>query len=179
MATLRLSFHHDRKISPAWWRGGGTRRPLSLYLPSRTKLWCTLQLKRQIYFPYFYSTPFLYSVFVHDYFFGRKGDIWKPPPRPFQLSSTLNPRQAAACDGRRLHMRCPEGTKVSHAKESSTSFQECWHTDSMLYYTMLGRIGDYSNYSTYSTTNLSIDIVGNRLLNGRKNLSCRLQVGYQ
>ncbi len=38
-------------------------RPLSLYVPSRTKLWCTLQLRGQIRspWPYFYSTP-MYSV---------------------------------------------------------------------------------------------------------------------
>ncbi len=37
--------------------GGGNARPLSLNLPSRTKLWCTLQLRGQIHSPYFYSTP--------------------------------------------------------------------------------------------------------------------------
>ncbi len=31
--------------------------PLSIYLPSRTKLWCTLQLRGQINSHYFYSTP--------------------------------------------------------------------------------------------------------------------------
>jgi len=31
--------------------------PLSLYRPSRTKLYCTLQLRGQIHSPYFYSTP--------------------------------------------------------------------------------------------------------------------------
>ncbi len=113
--------------------------------------------------PLFLLYPCMYSVFELDIFFGRKGDIWKPPSRPFQLSSTLNPRQAAACDGRRLHLRCPEGTKVSHAYELCTSFQECWHTY-IISYTKLGRIGDYS---TYSTTNLSIDKVGNRLSNGK------------
>ncbi len=33
----------------------------SLYLPSRTKLWCTLQLRGQIHSLYFFSTP-MYSV---------------------------------------------------------------------------------------------------------------------
>ncbi len=37
--------------------GGVHAHPLSLYLPSRTELWCTLQLRGQIHFPYFYSTP--------------------------------------------------------------------------------------------------------------------------
>ncbi len=39
-----------------WWGGGGARPPLSLYLPSRTKLWCILQLRGQMHSPYFCST---------------------------------------------------------------------------------------------------------------------------
>jgi hypothetical protein len=38
MATFCRIFHHDSKIIPVW----------SLYLPSRAKLWCTLQLRGQI-----------------------------------------------------------------------------------------------------------------------------------
>ncbi len=34
--------HHDGKISPGWWCGGVHAQPLSLYLPSSTKLWCTV-----------------------------------------------------------------------------------------------------------------------------------------
>ncbi len=37
--------------------GGCVRPPLSLYLPSRTKLWCTLMLRGQVHSSYFYSTP--------------------------------------------------------------------------------------------------------------------------
>jgi hypothetical protein len=37
--------------------GGMHAHPLSLYLPSRTKLWCTLQRRGRIHSPYFYSTP--------------------------------------------------------------------------------------------------------------------------
>ncbi len=37
--------------------GGGARPHPYTILPSRTKLQCTLQLRRQIHFPYFYSTP--------------------------------------------------------------------------------------------------------------------------
>ncbi len=37
---------------------GGTRPPLSLYLPSRAKLWCTLQLRGQKHSSYFSSTLF-------------------------------------------------------------------------------------------------------------------------
>ncbi len=35
---------------------------LLLYLPSPTKLWCTLQLRGQIPFPYFFSTPYTYVL---------------------------------------------------------------------------------------------------------------------
>ncbi len=51
----RRTFHRDGKISPAWCgRGGGVHAlPLSLCLPSRAKLWCTLQLRGQIRSPYF------------------------------------------------------------------------------------------------------------------------------
>jgi hypothetical protein len=49
--------HHDGKISPELVGGGGHAHPLSLYLPSRTKLCCKLQLKGQIHSPSFYSTP--------------------------------------------------------------------------------------------------------------------------
>jgi hypothetical protein len=58
MATFwRRTFHHDGKISPAVRMGGGVyAHPLSLFLPSRTKLWSTLQLRGQIHSLYFYST---------------------------------------------------------------------------------------------------------------------------
>jgi hypothetical protein len=51
IATFRRTFHHDGKISPA--------QSLSLYLPSRTKLGCTVQLRRQVHSPYFYSTLYV------------------------------------------------------------------------------------------------------------------------
>ncbi len=48
---------------PSWWKNqpslvrvGAHAHPLSLYPPSRAKLWCTLQLKGQILSPYFSST---------------------------------------------------------------------------------------------------------------------------
>jgi hypothetical protein len=41
MATFWHTFHHDGKLSPA--RCGWGVLPLSLYLPSQAKLWCTLQ----------------------------------------------------------------------------------------------------------------------------------------
>jgi len=49
------------KISPGWWGWLVHAHPLSLYLPSRTKLQCTLQLRGQIHSLYFYSTP-IYSI---------------------------------------------------------------------------------------------------------------------
>ncbi len=59
MATFWRIFHQDGKSSPAWWGWGVHALPLSLYLPSRTKMWCTLQLRGKIHVhsPYFYSTP--------------------------------------------------------------------------------------------------------------------------
>ncbi len=45
------------KIAQPGEGGQGRRHPLALYLPSRTKLWCTLQLRGQIHSPYFYYTP--------------------------------------------------------------------------------------------------------------------------
>jgi hypothetical protein len=40
--------------------GGVHAQHFSLYLPSSTKLWCTLQLRGQIHSPYF--SPHMYSV---------------------------------------------------------------------------------------------------------------------
>ncbi len=57
MATFWSTFHHDDKICPTWWGWRVYVLPLSLYLQSRAKLWCTLQLRGQIHFPYFSSTP--------------------------------------------------------------------------------------------------------------------------
>jgi hypothetical protein len=49
---------HDEKISPAWCGWGVHALPLSLYLPSIAKLWCTLQLRGQVHYYYFSSTLF-------------------------------------------------------------------------------------------------------------------------
>ncbi len=61
VATFWRTFHHDGKISPAWWGGGGARPPhISLCLPSQAKLWCsvgTLQLRGQILYTLPISTP--------------------------------------------------------------------------------------------------------------------------
>jgi hypothetical protein len=57
VTTFWRTFHHDGKMSPGWWGWGVHEHPLSLYLPSRTKLWCTLQLRGKIHSTYFYSTP--------------------------------------------------------------------------------------------------------------------------
>ncbi len=45
------TFHHDGKLTQAG-KGGGYAHPLSLYLPSRTKLQCMIQLSRQIQSPF-------------------------------------------------------------------------------------------------------------------------------
>jgi hypothetical protein len=45
------------KLAHAGEGGGMHFHPLSVYLPSLTKLWCTLQLRGQIHSPDFYSTP--------------------------------------------------------------------------------------------------------------------------
>ncbi len=46
-----------KSAQPAWWGRGVHAHLLSLYLPSRTMLWCMLQLRGQIHSPYLYSTP--------------------------------------------------------------------------------------------------------------------------
>ncbi len=62
-AAFWRTFHHDGKMSP-----------LSLYLPSRIKLQCTLQLRGQIHSHYFISTT-MSEVDPHP-----------PPPRPPHLT---------------------------------------------------------------------------------------------
>ncbi len=54
--TFWRSFIMMEKLSQNWWGWGVHTHPLSLYLPSRTKLWCMLQLRGQIHSPSFYST---------------------------------------------------------------------------------------------------------------------------
>ncbi len=49
------TFHHDSKFSPA--ENGVHALPISLYLPSRAKLWCTLQPRGQLHSSYFSSAP--------------------------------------------------------------------------------------------------------------------------
>ncbi len=63
IATFWRIFRHDGKIRPAWWSWGVHALPLSLYLPSPEKWWCTLQLRGQIYvLPLFLIYPYMYSV---------------------------------------------------------------------------------------------------------------------
>ncbi len=61
MAAFWRTFHQYGKISPGWWGRVVHAHLISLYLPSRTKLLCMLQLRGQIHSPYFISTP-MYSV---------------------------------------------------------------------------------------------------------------------
>ncbi len=63
MATFWRTFHHDGKFSPGWWGCVVHALPLSLYLPSQAKLWCTLQLRGQIRSSYLSSTLFLLYPF--------------------------------------------------------------------------------------------------------------------
>jgi hypothetical protein len=42
--------------------GGARPSPITIYLPSRTKLWCTLKLRGQIYSPLFLLYPYMLSV---------------------------------------------------------------------------------------------------------------------
>jgi hypothetical protein len=56
LSTFWRAFHHDGKINPGWCGWGVHAHPLLLYLKSRTKLQCMLQLSRQIHSTYFYST---------------------------------------------------------------------------------------------------------------------------
>ncbi len=65
VATRPLSGIHsisDGKIGPGWWGWEVHAHPLSLSLPSRTKLQCTLQLRgRYMHSSYFVSIP-MYSA---------------------------------------------------------------------------------------------------------------------
>ncbi len=54
-AAFWCIFHHDGKISPGWKGWGVHAHPLSLQLPSRTNLQCTLQLNGQIHSSCFIS----------------------------------------------------------------------------------------------------------------------------
>jgi hypothetical protein len=51
--TFRLIMEKLALVGEGGEEGGGHAHPLSLYLPSRTKLRCTLQLRGQIHSPYF------------------------------------------------------------------------------------------------------------------------------
>jgi hypothetical protein len=61
------TFHHDGKISPSWWWWGAHAHPFSLYLPSRTELWFTLQLRGQILYTPPISTLPLYVLCSSSY----------------------------------------------------------------------------------------------------------------
>ncbi len=65
MAAFWRTVHEHGKISPAWWGWGVDALPCSLYLPSRAKLWCTLQLRGKIHPPLFLFYPYMYSVVTH------------------------------------------------------------------------------------------------------------------
>ncbi len=60
VATLWRTFHHDGKISPAWWGWGEHSLPLSLYLLSRVV--GTLLPRGQIHSSIFLLYPYMHSV---------------------------------------------------------------------------------------------------------------------
>ncbi len=62
MADFGRTFHHDGKICSGWWGWGVYAHPLSLYLPSHTKLQCTYQLRGHIHTPSISSLFYMYSV---------------------------------------------------------------------------------------------------------------------
>ncbi len=60
------AFHHDGKISPGGWGWRVRSHPLSLYLPSRTKVQFTLQQRGQVYPPYFISTLYVLCACISE-----------------------------------------------------------------------------------------------------------------
>jgi hypothetical protein len=94
MATFLRTFHNDGKLVQPGEGGAVQAHPLSLYLPSCTKLCCTLQLSRQIHFPYFFSTPIctLWSQLassLHRKWIAESLDklfYFLPPPPPSQTT---------------------------------------------------------------------------------------------
>ncbi len=68
-ASFWRTFHHNGKLSPAWWGwGGGVHAdPLSLYLPSHTIVWCTLPLRGHAdTLPLFLLHPYMNSVGIQQ-----------------------------------------------------------------------------------------------------------------
>ncbi len=93
IADFWRTFHHDGKISPGWWGWGLLAHHFSLYLPSRTKLHCTLQRRGQI-LPLIHLYPYMYSVVCPwGYPFGQPSNTPPPPPTmlcdPFPLPSAF------------------------------------------------------------------------------------------
>jgi hypothetical protein len=98
MATFWRTFHHHDKNQPSLVRvlGGACPPPFTL-LPSQAKLWCTLQLRGQIYSPYFSSIPIctlwcrsqmhiLYPVYIQPYVRSLRGPPFSPHVRELHLS---------------------------------------------------------------------------------------------
>ncbi len=57
MSTFWRTFHHDGKISPAWWGWGGARPPSLTPSTITSKVVVYIQLRGQIHSLYFFSTP--------------------------------------------------------------------------------------------------------------------------
>jgi hypothetical protein len=66
-AAFWRTFLHDGKISPGWWAWGVHAHPLSLYLPSRTTLQCTVRSSWEgRYTPSISSQPLCRLLCVHN-----------------------------------------------------------------------------------------------------------------
>jgi hypothetical protein len=68
--------HFLAYIPPQGGWGGARPHPLSLYLPSRTKLWCTIQLREGRYTPPISPLP-LYDTLWRP-FYVKKIDVHRP-----------------------------------------------------------------------------------------------------
>ena len=62
IVTVWHTLHQDEKINPAWWSWRVARPSPSLFLPSRTKLCCTLQPRGQVHYTLAISTLPLYVL---------------------------------------------------------------------------------------------------------------------
>jgi hypothetical protein len=93
-AALWRTFHLDGKISSFSDGEGSTPTPFPLYLLSRTKLQCMLQLREQIYCPYFVSIPMKSEAFATVY---SSGKVTEQPQMRFsrQRAAALIPSASA------------------------------------------------------------------------------------
>jgi len=82
IADFWRTSRHDGKISHGWWVWVVHAHPLLAYLPSRTKLGCTLLLRGQIHFPYFISTLYVLCGQAVRAVLSQYKSSFSPPPSP-------------------------------------------------------------------------------------------------